>query len=96
VLTPAVPAVRFAAADAVPAAVQSAAELRLCGFIDNLLVRIHFVVVMIRWTGLAPWEFEFPFPGSLTPRPLLQYQEYAPPQQMQYQQPQFSQPQSYA
>jgi len=22
--------------------------------------------VMIRWTGLAPWEFEFPFPGSLT------------------------------
>jgi len=35
-------------------------------FIDNLLVRIHFVIVMIRWTGLAPWEFEFPFPGSLT------------------------------
>ena len=21
---------------------------------------------MIRWTGLAPLEFEFPFPGSLT------------------------------
>ena len=21
---------------------------------------------MFRWTGLAPWEFEFPFPGSLT------------------------------
>jgi len=21
---------------------------------------------MIRWTGLAPWEFRFPFPGSLT------------------------------
>ena len=20
---------------------------------------------MMRWTGLAPWEFEFPFPGSL-------------------------------
>jgi len=35
-------------------------------FIDNLLVRIHFVIVMIRWTGLAPWKFEFPFPGSLT------------------------------
>ena len=36
-------------------------------FIDNLLVRIHFIIVMIRWTGLAPWEeFEFPFPGSLT------------------------------
>ena len=35
-------------------------------FIDNLLVRVHFIIVMIRWTGLAPWEFEFPFPGSLT------------------------------
>ena len=32
----------------------------------NLLVRIHFIIVMIRWTGLAPWVFEFPFPGSLT------------------------------
>ena len=31
-------------------------------FIDNLLVRILFIIVMIRWTGLAPWEFEFPFP----------------------------------
>jgi len=35
-------------------------------FIDNLLVRIHLIIVMIRWTGLAPWEFEFPFPGSRT------------------------------
>ena len=35
-------------------------------FIDNLLVRVHFIIVMIRWTGLAPWEFEFPFPGSRT------------------------------
>jgi len=35
-------------------------------FIDNLLARIHFIIVMIRWTGRAPWEFEFPFPGSLT------------------------------
>jgi len=26
--------------------------------IDNLLVRIHFIIVMIRWTGLAAWEFE--------------------------------------
>ena len=25
-------------------------------FIDNLLVRIHFIIVMIEWTGLAPWE----------------------------------------
>jgi len=35
-------------------------------FIGNQLVPIHFIIVMIRWTGLAPWEFEFPFPGSLT------------------------------
>ena len=28
-------------------------------FIDTLLVRIHLIIVMIRWTGLAPWEFEF-------------------------------------
>ena len=35
-------------------------------FIDNLLVRIHFIIVVIRWTGLAPWKFEFPIPGSLT------------------------------
>jgi len=28
-------------------------------FIDNLLVRIHFIIVMIKWTGLAPWEFEW-------------------------------------
>jgi len=31
-------------------------------FIDNLLARVHFIIVMIRWTGLAPWESEFPFP----------------------------------
>jgi len=34
--------------------------------IDSLLVRINFIIVMIRWTGLAPWEIEFPFQGSLT------------------------------
>ena len=38
-------------------------------FIDNLLVRIHFIIKMIRWTGLAPWEFEFPFPGPYIYRP---------------------------
>ena len=27
-------------------------------FIDNLLVRSHFIIVMIRWTGLASWELE--------------------------------------
>ena len=35
-------------------------------FIDNILVRVHFIIVMIRWTGLASWECKFPFPGSLT------------------------------
>jgi len=38
-------------------------------FIDNLLVRIHFTIMMMRWTGLAPGEFAFPFPGS---KPLMQ------------------------
>ena len=27
-------------------------------FIENLLVRNHFIIEMIWWTGLAPWEFE--------------------------------------
>ena len=34
--------------------------------IDNLLVRIRFIIVMIRWTGLAPWDLEFHFRGGLT------------------------------
>ena len=34
-------------------------------FIDNLMVRIHSIIEMIWWTGLAPWDPEFPFPGSL-------------------------------
>jgi len=34
-------------------------------FIDNLLVRIHFIIEMIWRTGLAPWEFEFPFPAGM-------------------------------
>ena len=51
--------------------VQKQVGLAHCGgkrdfFIDNLLVRIRFVIVMMTWTGLAPGEFEFPFPGSLT------------------------------
>ena len=33
---------------------------------DNLLVRIHFSIVMMRWTGLAPWQFEFPFASRTT------------------------------
>jgi len=43
-------------------------------FFDNLLVRNHFIIVMIRWTSLAPWEFESPFPGSLTSTFLVPYQ----------------------
>ena len=34
--------------------------------IDNLLVRIHFTIVIIWWTGLAPRKFELPFLGSFT------------------------------
>jgi len=34
-------------------------------FTDNLLVRIHCIIVKIWWTGVAPWEFESPFTGSL-------------------------------
>jgi len=30
------------------------------------MVRIHFIIDMICWTGLVPREFEFPSPGSLT------------------------------
>ena len=50
----------------------------LAFFIGNLLVRIHFIIGMIRWTGLAPWEFEFPFPGSLTSTFLLQVEPKTP------------------
>ena len=35
-------------------------------FVVNLLVQTHFIIEMIWWTGLAPWEFEFPFPGNHT------------------------------
>jgi len=45
-------------------------------FIDNLLVRIHLIIVMIRWTGLAPWEFEFPFSGSLTSTFLVDHSQF--------------------
>ena len=34
-------------------------------FTDDLLVQIHFIIEIVWWIGLAPWEFEFPFPGSL-------------------------------
>ena len=31
----------------------------------KLLVRIHLIIELVWWTGLAPWEFQFPFPGRL-------------------------------
>ena len=34
-------------------------------FIDKRLVRVQFIIDMIWWTGLVPWELEFSFPGSL-------------------------------
>ena len=34
--------------------------------IKNLLVQIQFITETIRWTGLAPWEFEISFLDSLT------------------------------
>ena len=35
-------------------------------FIDNILVRIHFIIETIGWTSLAPWELELSSEGSLT------------------------------
>ena len=55
------PRVCLTAARARPA---SAKQRELC--IDELLVRTHFLNVVIRWTGLAPWEFEFLSPGCHT------------------------------
>ena len=46
-------------------------------FIDNLLVRIHFIIVMMRWSGLAPWGFKLPFTGSLTSTFLVQVRTLA-------------------
>ena len=31
--------------------------------IDILLVRVQFIVVMMKWAGLVPRELEFPFPA---------------------------------
>ena len=53
---------RSAMAAAAPVSVPPEREF----FIDSLLVRILFIILMIWWAGLALWEFEFPFPGSRT------------------------------
>ena len=36
-------------------------------FIDNLLVRLHFIAEMIQRTGLAPWVSELPLWLPATP-----------------------------
>ena len=43
-------------------------------FVANLLVRIHLIVEMISADRLcaAPWELEFPFPGSMISNFLVQ------------------------
>ena len=32
---------------------------------NSLLTTYWFIIEMIWWTGLAPWEFELPLTGSL-------------------------------
>ena len=43
---------------------QSRKQIKKKFFVDNQLVRIHFIIEMTCWTGVAPWDFEFPFSGS--------------------------------
>ena len=50
-----------------PLVAKSSLEREL--FIVNLLVRVHFVIVMIRWTGLAPWESGFRVSGCMVMPP---------------------------
>jgi len=40
------------------AAQQAAVSTELIIIIDNLLVRVHFIIVMIRWTGLLNSIFQ--------------------------------------
>ena len=47
--------------------------------IGNLLTPIHFIMEMIWWTGLAPWEFELPFSGSLISTVLTQSETVSGP-----------------
>ena len=45
------------------------AAFRLPCFAAQRVAGVHLrrvIIQMIWWTGLAPWEFESPFPGSLT------------------------------
>jgi hypothetical protein len=49
-----------------PAALKTLGSREREFFIGNLLVRIQFIIEMVRCIGLAPWGFEFPFPSSRT------------------------------
>ena len=44
----------------------TAAGKNLIAGYEPLEVDVRLIIVTIRWTGLAPWEFESPFPGSVT------------------------------
>ena len=41
------------------------AERERDDFLENPLIPINLIIVMIRWTDLAPWQLEIHFPGSL-------------------------------
>ena len=45
-------------------------------FVDKLLVRIHFIVEMIWWTGLAPQEFELHPSSTYEKSPALTVELY--------------------
>jgi len=40
-----------------------------CEAVEKKKDRIHFIIVMIRWTGLAPWERTWYFSTSSSPSP---------------------------
>ena len=42
-------------------------------FIDKLLVQFHFIIELIWWTVLAPWEFGFPDAIHALPPKLYMY-----------------------
>ena len=39
--------------------IQDSALIQRESSVDNLLVRSHCIIVMIKWTGLARWQFDF-------------------------------------
>ena len=49
-------------------------------FIDNSLVRIHFIIESIWWTSLAPWESEFLFQVAFHLQGYLSHKKTLTPQ----------------